>query len=68
MRWLILLLIIAAAVAAVALWLRSRQAPVDGGQVRDLQASAEARRRLDDHRNRTDGGNTGSGGVGGWSA
>lgn len=67
-RWLIVLIIIAAAVAAVALWRHSRKTPVDGGQVRDLQASAVARRRLDDHRNRTDGGNTGSGGVGGWSA
>lgn len=67
MRWLILLIIIAAAVSAAGLWRRSRRTPVDGRQVRDLQASAEARRRLDDHRNGADGSNTGSGGVGGWS-
>lgn len=67
MRWLILLIIIAAAVAAAGLWRRSRRTPVDGRQVRDLRASAEARRRLDDHRNRTDGSNIDSRGVGGGS-
>ncbi|MFD4206718.1 hypothetical protein ACFWRG_12095 [Micromonospora tulbaghiae] len=67
MRWVILVLVIVAAVFVVGLLRRRRQTRVDGRQVRDLRASAEARRRLDDHRNRTDGSNTGSGGVGGWS-
>ncbi|MFF0656666.1 hypothetical protein [Micromonospora tulbaghiae] len=68
MRWVILILVIVAAVFVVGLLRRRRQTRVDGRQVRDLRASAEARRRLDDHRNRTDGSNTGSGGVGGWSS
>ncbi|MGW5667990.1 hypothetical protein [Micromonospora sp. NPDC003776] len=67
MRWLILLIIIAATVSAAGLWRRTRRTPVDGDQVRGLQASAEARRRLDDHRNRTDGSNIDNRGVGGWS-
>ncbi|WP_349875741.1 hypothetical protein ABIH81_15915 [Micromonospora sp. HUAS YX12] len=68
MRWVILILVIVAAVFVVGLLRRRRQTRLDGRQVRDLRASAEARRRLDDHRNRTDGSNTGSGGVGGWSS
>ncbi|MGV9765333.1 hypothetical protein [Micromonospora tulbaghiae] len=68
MRWVILVLVIAAAVFVVGLLRRRRPTRVDGRQVRDLRASAEARRRLDDHRNRTDGSNTGSGGVGGWGS
>ncbi|MEU8070648.1 MULTISPECIES: hypothetical protein [unclassified Micromonospora] len=68
MRWVILVLVIAAAVFVAGLLRRRRQTRVDGRRVRDLRASAEARRRLDDHRNRSDGSNTGSGGVGGWSS
>ncbi|MEV0425102.1 hypothetical protein [Micromonospora sp. NPDC050495] len=68
MRWLIVLIIVLAVVAAVSLWRRSRrQAALDDGRVRDLQASTEARRRLDDHRNPTDGSaGSGAGGVGAW--
>ncbi|MFF3855462.1 hypothetical protein [Micromonospora sp. NPDC002575] len=64
MRWLVLLVILLVAVAAVWLWRPSRRASIDAsGRVLDQQASTEARRRLDEHRNRSDG----SGGVGGWS-
>ncbi|MBB5826929.1 hypothetical protein [Micromonospora carbonacea] len=68
MRWLIILIIVLAVAAAVWLWRRSRRASIDAsGQLLDQQASTEARRRLDEHRNRSDGSGTGSGGVGGWS-
>ncbi|MFE9691543.1 hypothetical protein [Micromonospora sp. NPDC005806] len=63
MRWFIVLIIIVLAVLAARLWRRTRRAPIDGDrQVRDLRASTEARRRLDDQRSRED-----RGGVGGWS-
>ncbi|WP_328338565.1 hypothetical protein [Micromonospora sp. NBC_00421] len=68
MRWLIILIIVVVAAVAVWLWRRSRLAPIDPDRrILDQQASAEARNRLDEHRNRTDGSGTGSGGVGGWS-
>ncbi|NES15192.1 MULTISPECIES: hypothetical protein [Micromonospora] len=60
MRWLLVLIVIA---LAVWLWRRTRRAPLDGDrELRDLRASSEARRRLDDQRSRED-----RGGVGGWS-
>ncbi|WP_319461333.1 hypothetical protein [Micromonospora sp. RTP1Z1] len=63
MRWLIILIIVVLAVMAAWLWRRTRRTPVDGDrQVRDLRASAGARRRFDDARGRTD-----RGGAGGWS-
>ncbi|WP_405092636.1 hypothetical protein OG767_06740 [Micromonospora sp. NBC_01392] len=65
MRWLIIVLALVAVLVALASWRRLRRHP-DGadGQVRDLAASAEARRRLDDHRNPTDGSNLRSSGGG----
>ncbi|MFG3420980.1 hypothetical protein ACIBTZ_22200 [Micromonospora sp. NPDC049460] len=67
MRWLMVLIIVLAVVAAVWLWRRSQQkASLDDGQIRNLQASTEARRRLDEHRNPSDGSaGSGAGGVGG---
>ncbi|MFI7436826.1 hypothetical protein [Micromonospora haikouensis] len=63
-----ILIIVLVAVTAVWLWRRSRRASIDAaGRLLDQQASTEARRRLDEHRNRSDGSGTGSGGVGGWS-
>ncbi|WP_329007880.1 hypothetical protein OG271_19700 [Micromonospora rifamycinica] len=65
MRWLIIIILIVVllAVVALALWRRSRRTAIDGDrQVRDLAASAEARRRLDAHRNPTDGSNLRSSG------
>ncbi|MFE9185953.1 hypothetical protein ACFYMB_21805 [Micromonospora haikouensis] len=67
-RWLLILVIVLAVVVAVWLWRRSRRAAVDApSRILDQQASTEARKRLDEHRNRSDGSGTGSGGVGGWS-
>ncbi|WFE38648.1 hypothetical protein [Micromonospora sp. WMMD998] len=64
MRWLIVILVVAVLVALVA-WRRLRRSAADpAGEVRDLAASAEARRRLDDHRNPTDGSNLRSTGGG----
>ncbi|MER5702564.1 hypothetical protein ABT023_11530 [Micromonospora sp. NPDC002296] len=62
-----ILIIALAVVAAVWLWRRTRKAPLDiDGQVRNRQASTEARRRLDEHRNPSDGSSgSGAGGVGG---
>ncbi|GGL88170.1 MULTISPECIES: hypothetical protein [Micromonospora] len=67
MRWLVVLIIGVVVVAAVSLWRRSqRKAALDEGQIRNLQASTEARRRLDEHRNPSDGSaGSGAGGVGG---
>ncbi|MBM7082343.1 hypothetical protein ACN267_28145 [Micromonospora sp. WMMD734] len=65
MRWLIILVVVLVALAAVAWWRRGRRAVTDGDrQVRDLTASEQARRRLDDHRNPTDGSNLRSTGGG----
>ncbi|MFC0028655.1 hypothetical protein ACFFMM_03850 [Micromonospora chaiyaphumensis] len=65
MRWLIVPIVVLVALAALALWRRSRRTAADGDrQVHDLAASAEARRRLDDHRNPTDGSNLRSSGGG----
>ncbi|MCX4390107.1 hypothetical protein OG777_24730 [Micromonospora peucetia] len=67
MRWLMILIIVLAVIAAVWLWRRSQKASLDvDGQVRNRQASTEARRRLDEHRNPSDGSpGSGAGGVGG---
>ncbi|MET8832730.1 hypothetical protein ABZV78_02260 [Micromonospora sp. NPDC004540] len=63
MRWLAILIVVLLVLVALALWRRRRAATDGDRQVRDLAASAEARRRLDDHRNPTDGSNIrGSGG------
>ncbi|SBT43629.1 hypothetical protein GA0070611_2393 [Micromonospora auratinigra] len=65
MGWLVILVVVLPALAALAWWRRHRRAAVDGDQrVRDLAASAQARRRLDDHRNPTDGSNLRSSGGG----
>ncbi|SCG61155.1 hypothetical protein [Micromonospora humi] len=66
MRWLIIILVIVVVVlAALASWRRVRREPGDPSvKARDLAASAEARRRLDDHRNPTDGSNLRSSGGG----
>ncbi|MGC5659870.1 hypothetical protein ACN261_05600 [Micromonospora sp. WMMD723] len=65
MRWLIILIVVLVALAAVAWWRRGRRPVTDGDQqVRDLTASAQARRRLDDHGNPTDGSNLRSTGGG----
>ncbi|MFJ8688373.1 hypothetical protein [Micromonospora wenchangensis] len=65
MRWLIVLIVVLVALAAVAWWRRGRRPVTDGDrQVRDLAASEQARRRLDDHRNPTDGSNLRSTGGG----
>ncbi|OKI86609.1 hypothetical protein A6A27_39860 [Micromonospora sp. CB01531] len=65
MRWLVILIVVLLVLVALALWRRSRRTATDGDhQVRNLAASAEARRRLDDHRNPTDGSNLRSSGGG----
>ncbi|MCZ7439506.1 hypothetical protein O7598_24095 [Micromonospora sp. WMMC241] len=66
MRWLIvIILVVVVALVALASWRRIRRNAGDpDGRVRDLAASAEARRRLDDHRNPTDGSNLRSSGGG----
>ncbi|MET8909163.1 hypothetical protein [Micromonospora sp. NPDC004551] len=64
MRWLVILIVVLLVLAALALWRRSRRTADRDRQVRDLAASAEARRRLDDHRNPTDGSNLRSSGGG----
>ncbi|WP_089156785.1 hypothetical protein [Micromonospora sp. NBS 11-29] len=66
MRWILILIPVVVLVVLTALALRRhrlRRSP-DAGQIRDLAASAEARRRLDDHRNPTDGSNLRSTGGG----
>jgi hypothetical protein len=66
MRWLIVLIIVVAA-AWLMLRLRGRRAVLDHKRINELDASAAARRRLDEHRNPRDGSpGSGSGGVGGW--
>ncbi|MFG1673048.1 hypothetical protein [Micromonospora sp. NPDC049282] len=65
MRWLIVIVVVVVVLAALASWRRFRREPGDPtAQARDLAASAEARRRLDDHRNPTDGSNLRSSGGG----
>ncbi|WBB72574.1 hypothetical protein O7602_23140 [Micromonospora sp. WMMD1128] len=65
MRWLIVILVVVVVLVALAIWRRLRRSAADpAGRVRDLAASAEARRRLDDHRNPTDGSNLRSTGGG----
>jgi uncharacterized membrane protein YfcA len=67
MRWLMVLVAVLVIIAAVWLWRRSRSVPPDvDSRIRDLRASAEARTRLEEHRNPRDGSaGSGSGGVGG---
>ncbi|MEU1684070.1 hypothetical protein [Micromonospora sp. NPDC005707] len=63
MRWFVILIVVLLVIAALAFWRRNRRTAADADrQVRDLAASAEARRRLDDHRNPTDGSNLRSSG------
>ncbi|MFI2649709.1 MULTISPECIES: hypothetical protein [Micromonospora] len=64
MRWLIILIVVLLVLVALAFWRRRRAAADEDRQIRDLAASGEARRRLDDHRNPTDGSNLRSSGGG----
>ncbi|WP_433348742.1 hypothetical protein [Micromonospora sp. CA-111912] len=54
-------------ISAVWLWRRSRNMPPDAdSRIRNLRASTDARTRLDEHRNPSQGSaGSGSGGVGG---
>ncbi|MDO3703629.1 hypothetical protein Q3W71_18350 [Micromonospora sp. C28SCA-DRY-2] len=65
MRWFIVLLLVVLVAVAVLTWARARGRRLDEGQVRDLRESAAARKRLDEHRNPTEG-SAGSGSGGGW--
>ncbi|MBO4209152.1 hypothetical protein [Micromonospora echinofusca] len=65
MRWLVFLIILVAVGVTVWLWRRSRRVPPDiDSQLRHQQASNEARKQFDEHRNRS--GSSGAHGFGAW--